>query len=177
MRCYQLDKIGNMNKKHCVHLRAEERNQLKDLTTAGRLSVRALKRAQILLKADESPGGPAWSDAAIAEALDVHPMTVWGVRKRYVRRGLESVLQGQYTGHNQVVVTGEVEAHVIALACSEPPAGRDTWTMQLLADRLVSLELVDHISDETVRQTLKKTPLSPGSNKNGAFRRKKTGRL
>lgn len=71
-----------MNKNPCVQLRAEERSQLKDLTTTGRLSVRALKRAQILLKADESPGGPAGSDATIGEALAVHPMTVWGVRKR-----------------------------------------------------------------------------------------------
>ena len=163
-----------MKKKYCVKLSAEERKQLKDLTTAGRLSVRALKRAQILVKADESPGGSGWSYEAIAQALDVHPMTVGGVRKRYLERGLDSVLQGQYTGHNHVVVTGEVEAHLIAMACSEPPAGRDLWTMQLLADKLVSLEIVDHISDETVRQRLKKMNLSPGSKKNGVSRRKPT---
>ena len=135
-----------------------------------------MKRAQILLKADGSPDGPGWSDEAIAQALDVHPMTVWGVRKRYGERGLESVLQGRYTGHNPAIVTGDVEAHLIAVACSEPPDGRESWTMQLLADKLVSLEIVDRISDETVRQVLKKMNSSPGSSKNGAFRRKLTRR-
>src|SRR3972149_707705 len=138
------------------------------------VNVRAMKRAQILLKADESADGPAWSDAVIATALDVHPLTVSGVRKRYRERGLSSVLQGRYTGHNQVVMTGEVEAHLIALACSEPPTGQADWTMQLLADKLVTLEIVERISDETVRQTLKRTNLGRGSKKNGVSRRKPT---
>ena len=165
-----------MKKKYRVTLSVEERNQLKSITKAGSLSVRALKRAQILLKADEGPGGSGWSDEAIAQALEVHSMTVWGVRKRYVARGLESVLHGRYTGHNSPIVTGEVEAHLIAVACSEPPKGRESWTMQLLADKLVSLEIVDRISDETVRQALKKMNSSPGSSKSRASRRKKTGR-
>ena len=99
-------------------------------------------------------------------------MTVTSVRKRYVEWGWESVLQGRYTGHNHLVVTGEVEAHLIALACSKPPSGKAEWTMQLLADQLVTLEIVERISDETVRQTLKKTNLSHGSTKNGVSRRK-----
>lgn len=165
-----------MNKKYCVRLSAEERSQLNTITTTGKLSARALKRAQILLKADEGPEGPGWSDKAIAQALEVHPLTVWGVRKRYVGRELKSVLAGQYANHNPAIVTGEVEAHLIAAACSEPPKGRDTWTMQLLADKLITLEIVDHISDETVRQALKKTNLSRGSNKNGVFHPKKTRR-
>jgi hypothetical protein len=133
-----------------------------------------MKRAQILLKADESADGPGWSDAAIANALEVHPLTVSGVRKRYLERGLESVLQGRYTGHNQVVMTGEVEAHLIALVCGEAPSGQADWTMQLLADKLVTLGIVERLSDETVRQTLKKTNLSRGSKKNGVSRRKPT---
>lgn len=165
-----------MKKKHDITLSAEERNPLRNLTTAGTLSVRAVKRAQILLKADASPDGPGWSDPAISQALDVHPMTVLGVRRRYVQQGLEAVLQGRYTGHNPAIGTGEVEAHLVALACKEPPAGREGWTMQLLADQLIALEVVERISDETVRQALKKTNLSPGSNKNGVFRRKKTRR-
>lgn len=165
-----------MKKKHDITLSAEERNRLRNLTTAGTLSVRAVKRAQILLKADASPDGPGWSDPAISQALDVHPMTVLGVRRRYGQHGLEAVLQGRYTGHNPAIVTGEVEAHLVALACKEPPAGRESWTMQLLADQLIALEVVERISDETVRQALKKTNLSPGSNKNGVFRRKKTRR-
>lgn len=165
-----------MKNKYAVKLKVEEQRQLRSLTQSGKLNVRALKRAQILLKVDESVEGPSWSDAAIAEALEVAPQTVASVRKRYVERGLESVLQGRYTGHNHVVVTGEVEAHLIALACSEAPSGKADWTMQLLADRLVSLEIVEHISDETVRQTLKKTNLSRGSRKNGVSRRKPTRR-
>jgi transposase len=165
-----------MKKKHAITLSAEERHHLRNLTTAGTLSVRAVKRAQILLKADARPEGPGWSDLAISHAFDVHPMTVLGVRRRYVQHGLEAVLQGRYTGHNPAIVTGEVEAQLVALACKEPPAGREGWTMQLLADHLIALAVVERISDETVRQALKKTNLSPGSNKNGVFRRKKMRR-
>lgn len=165
-----------MKKKYTVTLTTEEQQQLRSLTKSGKLNVRALKRAQILLKVDETAAGPSGSDAAVAQALEVHPLTVTGVRKRYVERGLASVLQGRYTGHNHVVVTGEVEAHLIALACGEPPGGQATWTMQLLADQLITLEIVEHISDETVRQTLKKTNLSRGSTKNGVFRQKPTRR-
>jgi transposase len=151
-----------MNKKNCVHLSPEERSRLKTLTTAGEMKVRAFKRAQILLKADESPAGPGWSDDAIGRALEVHPMTVVNVRRRYVAQGLDAVLVGRYTGHNPAVVTGEVEAHLIALTCSEPPDGYEHWTMQLLADKLIALNQVEHISDETVRQALKKTRSSRG---------------
>lgn len=163
-----------MKNKYTVKLNTEEQNRLRSLTTSGTLSVRAMKRAQILLKADESADGPGWSDAAIADALEVHPLTVSGVRKRYLERGLESVLQGRYTGHNAVVMTGEVEAHLIALVCGEAPSGQAQWTMQLLADKLVALDVVERISDETVRQTLKKTSSSRGSKKNGVSRRKPT---
>ena len=166
-----------MKKKNCVQLSAEERSQLKSITTAGAGHARALRRAQILLKADESPEGPRWSDATIAQAFDVHPMTVWGVRKRYVEGGLEAVVRGRYTGHNPAIVTGEVEAHLIALTCGAPPEGRESWTLQLLADKLVALEVVERISDETVRQALKKTNSSRGSRKNGAFPRKRMQRL
>ncbi len=155
-------KMGVMNKKYHVTLSAEERAQLQAVTTTGMMRVRALKRAQILLKADASADGPGWSDDAISQALDVHPMTVVGVRKRYAEHGLVAVLNGRYTGHNPAVVTGDVEAHLIALACSAPPEGRECWTMHLLADTLVELRVVEHISDETVRQALKKTHLSRG---------------
>lgn len=151
-----------MNKKYRVTLSSDERTQLHRLLTSGRLAVRTMKRAQILLKADESADGPAWNDATIGHALDVHPMTVVGVRQRYVEYGVDAVLHGRYTGHNPPIVTGEVEAHLIALTCSEPPPGREHWTMQLLADKLVELSVVDHISDETVRQTLKKMSSNPG---------------
>jgi len=151
-----------MNKKHRVLLSADERRHLEMTLTSGVLHVRAVTRAQILLKADESLAGPAWSDHMIAHAFEIHPMTVVGVRKRYVEQGLEAVVQGRYTGHNPAIVTGEVEAHLIALTCSTPPNGREHWTMQVLADRLVELAVVEHISDETVRQTLKKTRSNRG---------------
>jgi len=144
-----------MNKKYRVPLSADERTCLHSLLTSGQQQVRVVKRAQILLKADEA--GAGWSDDTIAQAFEVHPMTVVGVRKRYVEHGLDAVLHGRYTGHNPTIVTGEVEAHLIALTCSTPPNGRDHWTMQVLADKLVELSVVEHISDETVRQTLKKT--------------------
>ena len=165
-----------MKTKHFVTLSKEERNHLAGLTKTGSLNVRTFRRAQILLKADRGPEGPGWSDEAIAGALEVHPMTVRGVRKRYGEQGLEAVLHGRYVGHNPAIVTGDVEAHLIAWACSEPPEGRAGWTMQLLADKLVTLNLVEHISDETVRQALKKTNLSRGSSKNGAFPRKRARR-
>jgi transposase len=151
-----------MNKTNRIDLSIEDRQRLKDLTTSGAMKVRALKRAQILLKADSSSDGPAWSDGAIADALDVVPSTVANVRRRYVERGLEATLQGRYTGHNHPVMTGEVEAHLIALSCSAPPDGREHWTLQLLANKLVEVKQVEPISDETVRQTLKKTTSSRG---------------
>ncbi len=166
-----------MNKKYRVTLSANERNELQTLRTSGRMHVRAMKRVQVLLKADESADGPAWNDATIGHAFDLHSMTVVGIRKRYVEQGIEAVVHGRYTGHNPAIVTGEVEAHLIALTCSEPPNGREHWTMQLLADKLVELSVVTQISDETVRQTLKKTRSSPGSSSNGAFLPKRMLRL
>lgn len=139
-----------------VTLTPDDRAELTALTTAGKLSARALKRAFILLKADDGPDGPAWSDERIAEAFEVSFGTVTGVRKRYAQRGWASVIRGTYAGHNPLVLDGEATAHLIALACSTPPDEREHWTMQLLADRMVELKLVPHLSDETVRQALKK---------------------
>jgi transposase len=145
-----------MNKKYRVSLSADQRAHLLTLLASGQQHVRVVKRAQMLLKADEHAAGANWSGDAISRALDVHPMTVVGVRRRYVEHGLDAVLYGRYAGHTPAIVTGEVEAHLIALSCSTPPSGREHWTMQLLADKLVELCVVEHISDETVRQTLKK---------------------
>jgi transposase len=162
-----------MKRIHRVILSTDERSRLLAMISSGTGSARSFKRAQMLLKADESPAGEGWTDERIGEALDVHPMTVLYVRRRYVQRGLDAVLRGTYTGHNPAIVTGEVEAQLIALACSAPPSGREHWTLQLLAERLVALEIVDRISDETVRLALKKTQLSHGASKNGVFRRKR----
>lgn len=149
-------------KKYRVMLSPEERDRLTALTSAGTLPARELKRALILLKADESAAGPAWSDVAISQALEVHVMTVGGVRQRYAARGLAGALTRAPAGHRAAVLDGAGEAHLIALTCSEPPAGQTHWTLRLLAERLVKLEYVDSISHETVRQVLKKTNSSRG---------------
>lgn len=149
-------------RKYRVLLNEAERTRLTVMTTSGSSNVREMKRAMVLLKADEGEGGPAWSDEAIGAALDVHVMTVFGIRKRYSERGVGGALKRAPAGHRAAVLDGRGEAHLIALVCSEPPEGREHWTLRLLADRMVKLEYVDTISHETVRQVLKKTNLSLG---------------
>jgi transposase len=146
-------------KRYIVILSAEERQSLLDLIAAGKGAAQKLAHARILLKADAVPGGPAWADVAIAEAVEVSVATVERVRQRFVEQGLEAALvrKPQDRPSRQRKLDGRAEAHLIALACSKPPEGRTEWTMPLLADTLVELEIVDSISDETVRRTLQKT--------------------
>jgi transposase len=146
-------------KKYIVTLTAVERQGLLELIAAGKAAAKKLAHARILLKADAAPEGPAWNDEQIAEALDVSAATVERVRQRFVEHGLEAALvrKPQDRPSRQRKLDGRAEAHLIALACSTPPEGRNEWTMQLLADQLVELEVVDSVSDETVRRTLKKT--------------------
>ena len=123
----------------------------------------ALTHARILLKANQGEAGPSWTDAAIAVAVEVNPATVARIRQRYVTGGLEAALHRkpparQY--HRRL--DGQQEAHLVALACSPPPEGRKRWTLRLLADRLVELEVIESVSYETVRQTLKQTGSSRG---------------
>ena len=146
-------------KKHRVTLTTEEREQLRHLLARGKADVRKLKHAHILLKSDEAEGGPAWSDARIAEALDVGLATVERLRRRFIEEGFEAALS-HYRGPNRVYRTkldGEQQAHLIALACSQPPDGRRRWTLTLLAEHMVALGHVASLSYETVRQMLKKT--------------------
>jgi hypothetical protein len=151
-------------KKYKVTLTAEERNSLQDLIAAGKASAQKLAHARILLKADAAPNGPAWPDARIAEALEVNVTTVERVRERFVERSLDAALdrKKQARPSRQRKLDGQAEARLIALACSEPPLGRGRWTLRLLADKLVELEVVDIVSTETVRQVLKKTNSSHG---------------
>ena len=146
-------------KKYVVTLTAEERQALSDLIAAGKAAAQKLAHARILLKADASEGGPAWLDGRIAEALEVSVATVERVRQRFVEQGLDAALDRKQRERppREIKLDGRAEARLIALACSPPPEGRATWTMQLLADKLVELEVVDSISDETVRLALKKT--------------------
>ena len=154
-----------MKKQYHVNLTKEERNHLIHMLMGGTKKVREIKRTQILLKADDG-----WTDQQIADALHVGRATVERTRKRFAEEGLEAALHDKK--RNRVYerkVDGAVEARLIALLNSEPPAGRKRWTLRLLAEQLVALEEVpfDSISHETIRMTLKKTNSSLGNEKNG----------
>jgi transposase len=146
-----------VKKKYVVNLSEEEKEQLEDLTQKGQSKARRIRRANILLLAHEG-----MKDAEIARALNAAVTTVERVRKRFVEEGLEAALSEKPRPGGERRLDGHQEAYLMALACSEPPEGRKQWTMQLLADRLVELEVVEGISDETVRRTLKKGMLSRG---------------
>jgi transposase len=151
-------------KKYKVTLTAEERNSLQELLAAGKAAAKKLTHARILLKADAAPAGPAWTDARIAEALEVHVTTVEHLRERFVEQGLDAALgrKKQDRPSRERTIDGKAEARLIALACSEPPQGRARWTLRLLADKLVELAIVDTVCTETVRRVLKKTSSSRG---------------
>jgi transposase len=151
-------------KKYKVTLTVEERQQLSELIAAGRAAAQRLAHARVLLKADAADGGPAWPDARIAEAIEVSIATVERLRQRFVEEGLEAALgrKKQDRPSRPRKLDGRAEARLIALACSAPPEGRKEWTMQLLADKLVELQVVDTVCDETVRRALKKTRSSRG---------------
>jgi hypothetical protein len=149
--------------KYVVRLTSAQRRELERMARSGKRSARTLVHARILLKADAARGGPAWDDAATAEALDCGARTVARVRKKFVAGGLDAALHRKKpTGRQYRKLDGAQEARLVALACSPPPDGRARWTLKLLADRLVELEVVASVSDETVRRTLKKTRSSPG---------------
>jgi hypothetical protein len=151
-----------MKKKYPVILSETERDDLKRLIASGTAPARKLTHARILLKADQSPEGPAWVDEEVAEAVESSQPTVSRVRKQYFEEGLQAALDRRPPNREyHRKLDGEQEARLIALACSEPPEGRARWSLRLLADRMVELEVVDEeISYQTVRRTLKKTPSS-----------------
>ena len=147
-----------MTKKYRVTLTAEERDALERLLARGKADVRKIRHAQILLKADETEGGPGWPDQRIADAFDAGVATIERLRRRFVEEGLASALS-PYRGGKRIYerkLEGAQEAHLIALACSAPPDEHAPWTLRLLAQRMVELAYVDTLSYETVRQTLKK---------------------
>jgi transposase len=148
-----------MAKVYRVALTADERAELEALVRKGTGAALRLTRARILLKADQGDGGPAWPDTAVAEALDVAVNTVANTRQRFVEGGLARALnrKAQDRPSRERVLDGRAEAHLIALACSDPPAGQAHWTLTLLAGRLVELRVVDAVSPSTVRRVLKKT--------------------
>jgi transposase len=152
-----------MKKKYPVILNDTERDELKRLIAAGTAPARKLTHARVLLKADQSPEGPAWVDEEVAEAVETSQPTVCRVRKQYFEEGLEAALNRRAPNREyHRKLDGKQEARLVALACSEPPEGRARWSLRLLADKLVELEIVEEeVSYQTVRRTLKKTPSSP----------------
>jgi transposase len=146
-----------MNKKYVVRLSAEERASCQEIVKNLKGSSQKFRRAQILLKADAD--GPDWPDVKIAEAFNCRVQTIENVRKRLVTEGFELALDGKKRQEPPTAckLDGEAEAKLIAMRLGKPPAGYGHWTLQLLADELVALEVVDSISHETVRKTLKKT--------------------
>ena len=146
-------------KKYVVKLSAEERERLEALIRSGKHPARKLNRARILLKADASDAGEAWSDSQIAAALDTALSTVAQVRQQLVEEGVEAVLTPKRSPNSarKRIFDGAAEAKMIALACSEPPKGRARWTLRLLEDKVVEMNIVDRVSDNTIGRTLKKT--------------------
>jgi transposase len=166
-----------MPKKYRVTLTPAERVLLQDLLRKGTAPARTLTHARLLLKADEGVEGPAWTDAALVAALEVSLSTVSRTRQRFSAGGLTAALHRKELARRpEAKLDGAQEAHLIALACSPAPAGRDRWTLRLLAERYVALGHVDDVSHETVRQVLKRGNSSRGASNNGASPRSRAAR-
>jgi|TARA_B100001964_G_C14176064_1_gene573884 hypothetical protein len=146
-------------KKYVVELSSDEREHLEALISKGKSSAKAILKARILLKADQGPLGPSWTDDRIVEALDSNASMVTRVRRQLVEEGLEAVLTRKKRAHPpiQPIFDGEAQARLIALACSEPPDGHARWSIRLLADKVVELEIVEAAHFNTVGRALKKT--------------------
>ncbi len=146
-------------KKYVVELSSDERAHLDGLISKGKSSAKAILKARILLKADQGPLGPSWTDDRIVEALDTNPSMVTRVRRQLVEEGLEAVLSRKKRATPPItpIFDGEAQARLIALACSEPPAGHARWSIRLLADKVVELEIVEAAHFNTVGRALKKT--------------------
>src|SRR5882724_10392566 len=165
-------------KKYVVRLSGEERQQLEALIRKGKGPARRLLNARILLKADVSDAGEGWSDSKIIAALDTSTSMIYRVRKQLVEEGFDAVLSRKQRASPAVsrIFDGEKEAKLIALACSKPPKGRVRWTLRLLENKVVELDIVDRASDSTIGRTLKKTFSSPIADSAGSSRRRSTAR-
>jgi predicted transcriptional regulator len=157
------------NKKYVVRLSAEERERLEAMVHKGKVSAGHMRRAQILLKADVSEAGEAWSDSRIIEAMNTNNVVIYKVRKQLVEEGLDAVFTRKKRERPPVekIFDGAKEAKLIALACSKPPDGYARWSLRLLEDKVVELNIVDKASDNTIGRVLKKTSLSLISKKCG----------
>jgi Homeodomain-like domain len=159
-------------KRYIVKLSADERERLNALIQKGKGPARQALKARLLLKADTSEGGDAWSDSRIAEALDTSIDTIARTRQHLVEGGVDAALTRKHSPNSarKCIFDGAAEAKLIALACSPPPKGRKRWTLTLLESAVVELNIVDRVSDNTIGRTLKKTRLSLTSRSNGSSR-------
>ncbi len=158
-------------KKYIVSLTSSERDFLEQLTKKGKIAAYKMNHARVLLKADINQEGGGWTDSRISESLDIGHATIERVRQRlvlkdtasHIEEGVESALnRREQKKRRQKIIDGEKEAYLIAIACSETPAGKSNWTLQMLADKMGELKYVKQVSTETIRQSLKKTNLSLG---------------
>jgi transposase len=165
-------------KKYLVCLSAEEREQLDAMIRKGKSSAQRLMKARILLKADVSEDGEGWSDSQIVDALETSATTVYRTRMQLVEEGLEAVLSRKRPSRTSVlpIFDGEKEAKLIALACSEPPEGRSRWTLRMLENKVVELDIVERASDSTIGRVLKKLNSSRTSKHSGSSRLRQTAR-
>ena len=150
-------------KKYRITLTDDERRQLQNIIHKGKGAARKRTHAHIMLKADESPGGAAWTDETISAAYEVSLRAVERVRERFVEEGFDAALNRRLPRTPKArKIDGDREAHLVSIACSTPPEGYGRWTLRLLADTMVQLQYIDSLSHEGVRQVLKKTNLSRG---------------
>ena len=158
-----------MAKKYYVTLSDEEREYLNELIQRGKVAGYRIKHAQILLKLDEIPQNEGWSQEKIGEAYGTGIMTVSGIAKRYVLEGMEAALGRKEQENRYRKIDGDIEAKIVAIACSEAPEGRERWTLELIAQEVVRLGIMESLSHTAVADTLKKTNLSLGAKRSGAY--------
>jgi transposase len=154
---------AGMSKKYVVKLTAEERNEFERLSHTGKSAAWKILHAQALLKMDQGEGGPAWSDAQIAEAFGMTVCSIESWRRQAVEDGPESLFEREYARRPEKRrLDGDGEAQLVKLACSQAPDDRESWTLSLLRDKIIELRMTDTISRETIRKVLKKTSSSHG---------------
>jgi transposase len=165
-----------MPAKRVVCLSAEQRRRCERVVKSGTAHARSILHAHVLLKTDSGPDGPSWTNQAVSDAFDVSTVTVSHLRRLMVEQGLDAALSHYQAPRREYrrKLDGHQEAHLLAIARSDPPEGAARWSLRLIRDRMVELGYVDEISHETVRVTLKKGPCSLGATCNGASRRPKT---
>ncbi len=148
-------------KKYIVELTSKERSQLREIINAERMAAHKRRHARMLLKLDQGPDGPGWSDAQVAAAFDCTARSSERLRRRLVECGLEAALEhGNRGSYRARALDGVAEAHLIALACGDAPEGRNRWTVRLLEEKMVAMNLVESCSKSSIHRTLKKMNLN-----------------